>query len=226
MPGNSSYTTSPFVQLVSQGLSLGRRIRHGMCLAVLAGVCLSPSPAVAGANWLITPFVGVKLGGDTNMVDLDQAAGEPKLTVGGSLAILGERALGVEMDLGYSPRFFDAGHRSGLVAHSHVTTLTGNAIVAVPVSLTRESLRPFLVGGIGLMRVRIDDVLNVFRVQKNFLAFDLGAGAMGTLTRRTSVRFELRRFQNLTQKENGTGIGFGPSRLTFWRATTGLMFRY
>ena len=171
------------------------------------------------------PFVGLKLDGKTNLVDLDQAAGATKPTVGGSLALLGSGLFGIEMDVGYSPGFFDSDARGALVTHSNVTTLTGDVLVAVPAGLTRDSLRPYVLGGVGLMHAGITDKLDVFPVGSNFLALAVGGGAVGTLTRRTSVRFELRRLQNLTEDRSRV-VGFGPSRLSFWRTTVGLAFRY
>lgn len=183
------------------------------------------APGLARADWLVTPFVGLKVDGRTNLIDLDQAAGAAKVLVGGSVALLGSGPLGVEMDVGYTHGFFDSNTRGALVVRSHVSTLTGNVLIAVPASVTRESLRPYLVGGVGLMHAGIGDVLNLFPISSNFLAFDVGGGATGALTPRSSVRFDLRRFQNLTEK-TGVGAGFGPSRLSFWRATVGLTFRY
>lgn len=191
-----------------------------MCLAVLGG----PSPA--RADWLLTPFVGVKLDGNTNLVDLDQGAGAAKVSLGGSVALLGNGLFGVEADVGIVPAFFSAESTRGpLVTSSVVTTVTGNVIIAVPVGLTRESLRPFVLGGLGWMHVSLGDVLDVFRLNNNYLALDFGAGAMGGLSPRTGLRFEVRRFQNLT-REQRPGLGFGPTRLSFWRADVGLTLRY
>ena len=75
------------------------------------------------------------------------------------------------------------------------------------------------------MHTGIGDRLDIFRVSSNFFALGVGGGAIGRLTPRTSVRFDLRRFPNLTEA-SGRVVGFGPSRLTVWRATVGLAFRY
>jgi len=192
--------------------------------AVVCG-CLCLQPARAAADWLITPFLGLKLDGQTTLVDLDQAAGAPKMTIGGSVALLGDGIVGLEGDFGFTPGFFDSNSRGALVAHSNVMTLTGNVLLAAPAGLTRESLRPYILGGLGLMRASIDDVTGVFPLRPNFLALAIGGGAIGGLTERTSVRFDLRRFQNLTTDPNRV-MGFGRSRLSFWRADVGLTFRY
>jgi len=179
----------------------------------------------ASADWLLVPFLGVKAAGQTNLIDIDQAAGAAKMTLGGSLMLIGERPIGIEIDLGYTPGFFDSPVRGGLVARSDVTTLTGNVMLTVPASFTRDSLRPYVVAGMGLMHTGIGDRLEIFNVNSTFFALDVGGGAVGRLTTRTSVRFDLRRFQNISEA-SGPVVGFGPSRLSFWRVTVGLAFRY
>jgi len=181
-------------------------------------------PSYAGADWIFTPFIGLKIGGDTNFVDLDQGAGATKLTLGGSAGLLGDGVLGVEADFGYSPRFFETANRGRLVFRSSVTTLMGNVIVAMPRELTRESLRPYFVGGLGLLRATIDDVAGVFQVDSNLLGLSVGGGAIGAISARTSLRFDLRHFKNISKED--TRVGFGTTRLGFWRLTAGLTLRY
>jgi len=131
---------------------------------------------------------------------------------------------GIEVDFGYSPRFFERDQSSGLIARSNVTTLTGNVIVAAPLSVTRDSLRPFFVGGAGLIHIGIDDVVGLLPVNSNLVGIDVGGGALGRLTNRTSVRFELRYFRTVT--EDTDVVAFGPSRLSFWRAAVGVFLKY
>jgi opacity protein-like surface antigen len=183
------------------------------------------TPASAAADWHLTPFIGLKFAGDTNLVDLEKAAGETKLLFGGSASLLGDGVLGVEVDFGYSPRFFQRAGRGGLVRRSNVTTLTGSVIVAAPLRWTRQSLRPYLVGGLGLMHARIDDVLGVFRVDSNLLGLEVGGGVIGFLSDRTGVRLDIRHFKNLSQPGD-EGVGFGTTRLSFWRASAGVVLRY
>lgn len=180
-------------------------------------------PAGAAADWLVTPFVGLKFAGDTNLVDLERAAGEKKLTLGGSVSLLGDGVLGLEVDVGYLPGFFERG--GGLVVRSHVTTLTGSAIIAAPLSLTRESLRPYFIGGLGLLQVRSDDVLNVFGVDNNLLGLTLGGGALGFVTERVGLRFDVRHFRNLSDGDQ-PAVAFGKTQLSFWRASIGVVLRY
>ena len=133
--------------------------------------------------------------------------------------------LGIEIDFADVPGFFQSGDRY-LVVGSRVTTLTGNIIVAAPRRLTEYSLRPYVVGGAGLMRVRIDDSLGVFQVTDVRPGIDLGAGALGFVTNRVGIGWELRRFQTIGGRAPDQGLTFGGERLSFWRATMALAIRY
>src|SRR5688500_3169806 len=71
---------------------------------VLAWCCLC-QPRAAAAEWLLTPFIGFKIDGQTNLAGVDQAAAETRLTLGGSGALLGDGLFGLEADFGYTPGF-------------------------------------------------------------------------------------------------------------------------
>ena len=169
---------------------------------------------------MLTPFIGAKFKGSTSIVNLDQGAGNTRLTLGGSVTILSDEIFGIEGEFGYSPRFFERSSGT-LVARSNVLTLTGNVIAAVPKRITRDALRPYAVGGVGLMHVGISDVADLLPVDTNLLGVNFGGGAIGRLTNRTSLRFEVRHFRNLAREETDV-LGFGPTRLSFWRATVGV----
>lgn len=193
-------------------------------ILLLFVLCVGLYPATASADWFLTPFYGVKFGGQTSLVDLENAAGVTKQVFGGSVSLVGNGIVGVEGDVGYVPGYFQ--RESGpLVVKSSLTTLMGNVIVTAPLGWTRESLRPYIVGGIGMMRAVRDDTLSAFPVKDNLLAIDVGGGVIGFFTERTGVRFELRYFSSVGQPEAGTTISFGTARLSHWRATIGLVLR-
>lgn len=180
-------------------------------------------PATASADWYVTPFVGLTFAADTTFLDLDEAAGRTKRTYGGSVAVIGRRVLGIEADFAYTPRFFQRPRRQPLVRGSNVTTFTGNVILAAPVRLTREGLRPYFVGGVGLMHVGIEDLAGATVVDSDLVGFNVGGGVMGFFNERTGVRLEIRHFRNLTEEE--AGVSFRDTRLSFWRASAGLVLR-
>jgi hypothetical protein len=187
------------------------------------GLAWLPSPATA-ADTQIRPFVGVAFAGSTTFLDLEDATGNRHVTVGVSVVTLGE-IFGADVDLADSPGFFESGGKH-LVLSSHVTTLTGNLVVAAPHRLTEYSLRPYFVAGGGLMRVRFLDYFGVFDVVNVLPAFDFGGGAEGFLTKRVGVAWEVRRFGSLSRKTQEVGVTIGEEQLSFWRASMALAIRY
>jgi len=203
---------------------MGDRDSHSMIstrtlllILVIAGV----SPAPASADWFLTPFYGVTFGRQTSLVDLEDTTGLTKQVFGGSVSVIGPGIVGFEGDIAYAPGYFQ---RDGvLVFGSSLTTIMGNLLITTPLSWTRESLRPYIVGGIGWMRASTEDTLTVLSVNDNLLAIDVGGGVMGFFTDRTGVRFELRYFSSIGEPE--VAASFGAARLSQWRASVGLVLR-
>lgn len=200
------------------------RRRHLLLLTLLWSGALA---APASAETFLTPYLALKFAGSTNIVDLEGAQGDAKVMYGGSFTLLTAGVLGVEGDFGFAPRFFERSP-SGLVASSNVTTLMGNVVVAVPRSFSNYSLRPFVVGGVGLLHVSLSDVLGAFSLSRNVWGMNVGGGVIGPLTPRTAVRFDLRYFRNLTSGDESTTPTtlFGATQLRFWRASAGVALRY
>ena len=190
---------------------------------VLSCVLILCPAKFAAADWLFSPFVGIKFKGQSNFLALQQGAEDTKLTFVGNVAILTDGIFGVELDVGYLPRFFDSSDRDVLVIKSNVTTVTGNLILAAPKSLTRESLRPYMVVGFGLLHASVDDVLDLFDVERNLSGIAIGFGALGGITDQVSLRFDLRQFRSLG-KDLASMVGFGETGLKFWRASVGVTF--
>lgn len=189
---------------------------------LLLFACAGLFPSSAAADWFLTPFYGVTFGGETSLVDPENAAGTTKQVFGGSISLLPSGILGVEGDIGYIPGFFQ--RDNGLIVNdSRLITVMGSVIVTTPLSWTRESLRPYIVGGAGLMRASLSDTLGAFRVTDNFLAIGVGGGVMGFFNDRTGVRFELRYFSSVGRPE--ATASFGNVRLSQWRASIGLVLK-
>lgn len=153
------------------------------------------------------------------------ATDRSQLLVGASVALLGSGMLGIETDFAYGPRFFESDNRAGNVLSSRVITWHGSVIAAPPLSVTRESLRPYLTGGLGLNHAGINDLSGVFSVSDTSLAMNAGGGVIGLVSPRTGVRFEVRQFRSLQRDANALNAIRNP-RLGFWRATIGVILRY
>ena len=202
-----------------------------MRVRVLALALLLVAPARAGAaEWQVKPWIGVTFGGGTTLLgDLDLAAGERKVAVGVSGEFIGE-ILGVEVDVGHTPGFFNAdnrpfGSQDPLVLTSGVTTVTGNLVVALPRRWTEYTLRPYVVGGAGLMRARSTDRLDALPIRTDLAAVDVGGGVTGFLTKRIGLNWDVRYFRSVGGRTD-TAVAIGAERLSFWRATMAVAIRY
>lgn len=193
-------------------------------LVALALLCVVPAPE-AGADWLFTPFVGGAFGTQTSFLILEtDAKSSTQLIFGGSAALLSRGVFGVEADWAYAPRFFERDNRAGNITGSSVNTLSGSAIFAVPLSVTRESLRPYAIAGIGLMHAAAADAINFSDFDANMAAYNVGGGALGLISPRTGFRFEIRHFRSLDNTPNELTAETS-ARLSFWRATVGVVIR-
>lgn len=185
----------------------------------------------ARADWLLIPFVGTTFAGRTTIVQLDTSAGTTgpigakHWILGGSAAWLSDNILGVEADLAFVPGIFVKENPDNLVTSNSASALSGNVIAAVPLSVTRESLRPYLVGGVGLLHAVQKDRLGLLDdAGLNEAAIQLGGGALGLVTERAGVRFDLRQLRTLSRDDSLTGAR--RARLSFWRFTFGVVIRY
>jgi hypothetical protein len=192
-------------------------------LVLMAGLLLMSTRTYAGDRQ-IRPFIGVTFGGGTTFLDLEHVVGKANPAVGASAVFLGE-VLGVEADIADMPGFFESGDKH-LVFGSRVTTISGSVVVAAPHRLTEYSLRPYFVGGAGLMRIRMTTASNVFDVATTIPALDIGVGVVGFLTNRVGVCWDVRRFQSVGSNPGNVGLSFGEQHLSFWRATMAVAIRY
>ena len=186
---------------------------------ILLAMLLASVPAPAHAEWQLRPFVGLTFGGDSTFVWTER---KPNIAMGVSGGLIGE-VIGIEGDISFGPGFYDGDKK--LVLGSSVTTFTGNVTIGLPRSMTEYTLRPYFVGGAGLMRLHVEDTLQVLPVSESLAAMDLGGGVTGFLSSRLGVNWDVRYFRSLGGN-TVQGLSFGPEKLSFWRATMALAIRY
>lgn len=190
--------------------------------ALMAALVLALLPATARADWLFTPNIGAGFGGD--------ASGREHLTYGASIGWMGAGVVGWEADFAYTPEFFEGDDDDPdffNTGDSNVTTLMGNVIVGVPVGgQTGPGVRPYLAGGAGLMRTRVEDAAELFEIDNNDFGINVGGGVMGFATDNVGFRGDIRYFRAFGEEETNEGIDFDFSDFDFWRGTVGVVFRW
>lgn len=190
-------------------------------------------PDTARAEWQLKPFGGITFGGNSTFSgDLNGATGK-KFNLGISAVWLGEM-LGLEGDVATTAGFFngdptsfsgDPGSASTLILRSHVATVTGNVVVALPKRIAQYSLRPYAVGGLGAMQIGITDNQQIgFGGSVYRAAWDLGGGATGFLSDFVGVNWDVRFFRT-TSGVSTSSQSLSDGKLSFWRATMGFAVR-
>jgi opacity protein-like surface antigen len=205
-------------------------VRKYLVIAASFAVASAAAPRTASADWTLTPFVGWNFGGSA---DVTGSGGttfsnkfEKKLDYGASLLSMGAGPIGFELDLGYSPNFFETSTATldsfRFTNTSNVTTLTGNLVVGGHAG----SIRPYAVGGVGLLRTNVQDVAQVFSVSsKNDFGMDVGGGVMGFFSKNVGIRGDVRYFRGFRgSSDNAAGLGL--SDFKFWRGSLGVSFKF
>lgn len=107
------------------------QVRKLLMISVLS-LMLLPASAQA-QNWFFSPFIGGNFGGSADFGDFPDADDEVerRMDFGATLG-WNPSVVGFEIDLGYSPNFFEdtAGDRNFEFGDSNVTTLMGNLLLS------------------------------------------------------------------------------------------------
>ena len=137
------------------------------------------------------------------------------------------RYFGLEAEWSQAPGFFQA-HDLNTLVSSGAQTFTGSLIVAVPRRIAQYTLRPYVVAGAGVMRLRSEaqpGAQNLFPIHETLAALDFGGGATGFFNERLGVSWDLRYFRSVGGEETGdplvTTDGLA-KQLSFWRANMAL----
>ena len=169
-------------------------------------------PASANADVILSPFSGVTFSGD---------APAKKLTLGGSITFMGTAA-GLEVEFNYTPDFFGEQRGTAIIADSNMTTFMGNVVVGVG----KGPVRPYIVGGIGLLRPRIDTSGLFTNVNANSFGLDAGGGINIFVTPRVGIRGDLRYFRRLTDPSSDNDLDLTLADFHYWRMVGGLNFKF
>jgi hypothetical protein len=211
-----------------------RSTRRLVRIACLCGLLTAALSARAHADWHFTPFIGITFVGDTTIVDLEDGSGNVHWNFGGAVSLVGRGPLGVEGLFVYTPHFFESDPpepANGVpplkpLSGSQTFALMGNVVLTTPLRWNEYGLRPFVSGGFGLMHAEQQTTTpQAFTFSRNYLAYNIGGGAVGFLTDRTGLRFELRYF-TIARHPDDPLIAIGPVRLNYWTGSIGVVFKY
>jgi opacity protein-like surface antigen len=189
------------------------RLARLLC-TVVALVVVTAGPA--RADWLITPYLGTAFGGDTS---------SQHVTYGGSAAWMSHGIVGIEIDGSLSPDLLDEDDGVILgIADSNVTTLMGSVVIGAPIG--EPGVRPYVVGGAGLIRSRVKDAAEVFDLDTNSFGVNVGGGVHALVRENVGLRADLRYFRSVRDANAGDDFDLELGSFDFWRATVGATFRF
>jgi hypothetical protein len=192
-------------------------------MRLLVVAMLLAVPGTARAEIFVIPFMGVKFGGSTSIVDLELSSDDARFTLGVSALFLGSGIIGFEGDFAHIPSYFESDEVLPLIKKSsYVSDLTGNVVFALPEGVTGGGLRPYVVAGGGLIHAQSEDFLEILIVRRTVPAINLGVGAFGLITNNVGVRFDLRHLRSLTKEDPLGTVG---RKIIYSRFTIGLLLR-
>jgi opacity protein-like surface antigen len=176
------------------------------------------APMQARADGFISPWVGSAFGTGSNV---DNGRTTFGVTAGG----MGAGIIGGELDFGYSPTFFGTEDDFG---SNTVINLMANLIVGIPIGgQTGAGIRPYVSGGLGMLRTQIDGgTFTDVSSKNNMLGWNAGAGVMGYFADHIGLRGDVRYMRGFEDLNTGiTAIDVNGGQMRFWRASIGVVFR-
>lgn len=194
-----------------------------MIRALTICVLMLTASRAAAAEWHFTPMIGETFLGRTSVIDLEAATDKHHKNLAGSVVLLGKGVLGVEGLVVWTPGFFQTG-KQDLIEKSRTLAVMGNVMVTAPRRWTEYTLRPFVSGGFGLLNASRTEVADVFPTTLNMSGYNIGGGAIGFLSNRTGLRFEVRYFNNLGLNDTNAA-SIGPVNLRYMTASVGVVLR-
>ena len=183
---------------------------------VLAVALAAAGDARVHAQGFMSPFLGYDFSGDSGCPSLT-ACEDRKLNAGVAFGKLG-RAVGFEEEFSYARDFFGTTPDFD----SSVMTLMSNVMVVPKIG----PIRPYFLGGIGLIRTRVSVTAPAeLTISRNSAAWDLGGGVIGLIGAHAGIRGDIRYFHSF-EDLNLLGFELGSMKLDFGRASLGLFLAF
>jgi opacity protein-like surface antigen len=203
-----------------------RTSRQWLIAMMIACVAMVAAPRPARADGYVTPFIGVNFSGATGGALVNAVGDNSRLTYGVSIGFMGGGVIGLEEDFAYAPKFVAAGAGIG---QTNVLTLMTNLIIGIPVGGQKGGgIRPYVLGGVGLLRTNVENSIAVLVPDRNSVGFDLGGGLNIYFADNVGIRGDIRYLRDFSVADdnNAIGVSLGRGRLDFWRGSAGLVLRF
>ena len=197
-------------------------------LLMISALALMLAPASANAqSWFFSPFIGGNFGGNADFGDFPDADDEveKRLDFGATLG-WNPGVVGFEVDLGWSPNFFEntAGDANFEFGDSNVTTIMGNVLFSAKPG---GGVRPYASAGLGLIRANVSSGTGLFNdLSTNDLGINIGGGLNANFNDNVGIRGDLRYFRALQDNEADNDLDLSLGSFDFWRGSVGLTFRW
>lgn len=188
-------------------------------LALLASLSLLALAGPASAQGFVSGFIGTAFSKPVlEACSVSSGCRDGQRTWGFSAGALGS-IFGVELDLGYTKAFF--GETSD-TASSGLTTIMGNVIVGPKIVF----VQPYVLGGVGLMRLNVDSLTSSFTDDnESKLAWDIGGGVIVYFGRHVGVRGDIRHIRGMQDLEV-LAFTIEGSSIRFNRAAAAIVLKF
>jgi hypothetical protein len=191
------------------------------------------TPTSAAAEWQFVPFVGWTFKGTTTLVDNELAVDKRHWNFGGAVMLVGDGPFGVEAYFVSTPEFFLNDETNCTIntclESGRTYALMGNAVLTTPRKWNQYGLRPYLSGGIGLLHASKKAALDPLPANLDMLGMNVGGGAVGLVSERMGLRFDLRYLRAIHAPDWRTidpPVSIGPIELRYWTLAAGVVFKY
>jgi hypothetical protein len=174
-------------------------------------------PAASSAQGYLVPNFGWDFGGSAgNCPSLWTDCQEKRTSYGVTFGKIGG-IFGVEGDLGYAPDFYG---ESATFGTNSLLTLMGNMVIAIPAG----PVRPFVEGGLGLLRTRLDLIKSPQpgNYDANNFGYNFGGGVMILLPAHLGFRGDIRYFRTFSDISI-LGISLSETSISYTRVSIGLV---
>ena len=195
-------------------------MRNGcvMLVVVLAAVVVARD---ARAQVTASAFAGVHVAGRSAYVDLEDSEGDVGPLYGASFGWRLTRRVTIGVEGAWMPRFLKAG--GDLVERGRLTSWMAQADVVIWQGASPAGPQLFVVGGVGVMRSDLADVLGAFTETNTLAAGAVGGGVAIPIRGRIQFRSDGRYVRSAATE--GGRAAFEPGHVSFWRVTSGLVVR-